>query len=97
MDQRMQRRSTWQNKEKNQACMNSVINLNVEEEVSLIAMLEHYRDIFTQTYKDLKGVGPKIYQYTIPMREEAKLCKQRPYTHNDTFAKKITKEITKVK
>ena len=60
--------------------------------------LKEYRDVFAWTYKDLKGVDPTICQHTtIPMKEDAKPTRQRPYTYNNTFAKKIKEEIDKIK
>ena len=71
-------------------------NLQPQEEELLIETLEQYRDIFAWSYKDLKGVEPSVCKHTIPMREDAKPRKQRPYTYNDTFAKKIKEEIDKL-
>ena len=62
----------------------------------MIETLEKYRDVFAWSYKDLKGVEPSVCKHTIPMREDAKPRKQRPYTYNDTFAKKIKEEIDKL-
>ena len=62
----------------------------------MIKTLKQYRDVFAWSYKDLKGVDPSACKHTIPMREDAKPRKQRPYTYNDTFAKKIKKEIDKL-
>ena len=71
-------------------------NLSAEEEQELIATLKEYRDIFAWSYKDLKGVDPEICQHTIPMRDDAKPSRQRPYTYNDNFASKIKEEIDKL-
>ena len=71
--------------------------LSQEEEKLLIETLREYRDVFAWTYKDLKGVDPTICQHTIPMKEDAKPTRQRPYTYNDTFAKKIKEELDKLK
>ena len=62
----------------------------------LISTLKEYRDVFAWTYKDLKGVDPAICQHTIPMRDDAKPSKQRPYTYNENFANKIKEEIDKL-
>ena len=72
-------------------------DLSQEEEELLIKTLKEYRDVFAWSYKDLKGVDPTICQHTIPMKEDAKPTRQRPYTYNDTFAKKIKEEIDKLK
>ena len=71
-------------------------DLTPDEEELLISTLREYKDIFAWSYKDLKGVDPAICQHTIPMREEAKPSKQRPYTYNDNFGSKIKEEIDKL-
>ena len=71
--------------------------LEEQEEKLLIETLKNYRDVFAWSYKDLKGVDPAICQHTIPMIQDAKPTKQRPYTYNDTFARKIKEEIDKLK
>ncbi|MCO5561848.1 hypothetical protein L7F22_015472 [Adiantum nelumboides] len=49
------------------------------------------------SYDDLKGVDPSICQHTIPLKSDAKPSRQHPYTYNETFARKIKKEIDKLK
>lgn len=71
-------------------------NLSPDEEELLVATLKEYRDVFSWSYKDLKGVDPEICQHTIPMREDAKPSKQRPYTYNENFGNKIKEEIDKL-
>src|SRR5271156_1480600 len=72
-------------------------DLDPEEEEILIRTLKEYRDVFAWSYKDLKGVDPEICQHTIPMKEDAKPSRQRPYTYNDNFARRIKEEIDKLK
>ena len=72
------------------------IDLTAAEEALLISTLKEYRDVFAWSYKDLKGVDPKVCQHTIPLKDGAKPRKQRPYTYNDTFARKIKEEIDKL-
>ena len=64
--------------------------------VMLISTLKENKDVFTWSYKDLKGVDSNTCQHTIPMCEDAKPMKQRPYTYNDNFARKIKEEIDKL-
>ena len=71
-------------------------NLSPDEEKLLIHTLRDHRNVFAWSYKDLKGVAPNICQHTIPMREDAKPSKQRPYTYNENFANKIKEEINKL-
>ena len=72
-------------------------DLTPAEEQELIALLMEYRDVFAWSYKDLKGVDPSICQHTIPMRDDVKPSRQRPYTYNEIFAKKIREEIEKLR
>ena len=41
-------------------------------------------------------MDPLICQHTIPIEEDSKPRKQRPYTYNDNFARKIREEIDKL-
>ena len=59
--------------------------------------MREYRDVFAWSYKDLKGIDPEICQQTIPLKPDAKPSKQRPYTYNDNFARRIKEEIDKLK
>ena len=68
-------------------------NLSEEEEKELIQLLKKFRDVVAWSYKDLKGVDPKVFQHTIPMRDNAKPSIQHPYSYNENFAKKIDEEI----
>lgn len=64
-------------------------DLDPEEEQKLIELLlQDYRDVLAWSFKDLKGVDLAIYQHTIPLRDDAKPSKQRPYSYNDNFAAK---------
>ena len=40
--------------------------------------------------------NPDICQHTIPMREDARPSKQRPYTYDKNVASKIKEEINKL-
>ena len=71
-------------------------DLFLTEEALLISTLKEYKDVFAWSYKDLKGIDPTICQHTIPMKDTAKPSRQRPYTYNDNFAKKIQEEIDKL-
>ena len=71
-------------------------DLTQEEEDLLISALKEYWDVFAWSYRDLKGVDPNICQHTIPLKIDSKPRKQRPYTYNDTFGKKIKEEIDKL-
>ena len=72
-------------------------DLSPEEEELLIKTLKEYKDIFAWSYKDLKGIDPEICQHSIPLKSDAKPSRQRPYTYNETFAKKIKEKIDKLR
>ncbi|MCO5565182.1 hypothetical protein L7F22_018855 [Adiantum nelumboides] len=72
-------------------------DLTKEEEKLLMVTLKEYKDVFAWSYKDLKGVDPSIWQHMIPLKSDCKPSRQRPYTYNKTFAKKIKEEIDKLK
>ena len=76
--------------------VNIATDLSPDEEELLVKTLREYKDVFAWSYKDLKGVDASICQHTIPMREDAKPSKQRPYMYNDTFGNKIKEEINKL-
>ena len=71
-------------------------DLETDEETKLISTLKEYKDVFAWSYKDLKGVDPQVCQHTIPLKADTKPRKQRPYTYNESFAKKIKEEIDKL-
>lgn len=71
-------------------------HLAPKEEALLISTLKEYKDVFAWTYKDLKGIDFAICQHTIPMRDDTKPSKQRPYTYNENFGNKIKKKINKL-
>ena len=49
--------------------------------------------MFAWSYKDFKGVDPKVFQHTIPMKDDAKPCIQHSYSYDDNFVQKIEEEI----
>ena len=72
------------------------MDLTTNKEILLIQTLKEHRDVFAWSYKDLKGVDLAICQHTILIRDDARPSKQRPYTYNDNFAKRIKEEIDKL-
>ena len=48
-------------------------------------------------YKDLKEVDPAICQHIIPLCDDAKPSKQRPYSYNENYAVKIKEEINRLR
>ena len=68
--------------------VNIAIDLSPDEEELLVKTLREYKDVFAWSYKDLKGVDASICQHTIPMRDDAKPSKQRPYMYIGIKSKK---------
>ena len=68
----------------------------MDEEQLLISTLKEYKDVFSWSYKDLKGVDPNTCQHNIPMHEDAKPSKKLSYTYNQNFAKKSKDKIDKL-
>jgi hypothetical protein len=61
--------------------------------------LEFFRDtqdVFTWTYKDLRGVPPKICQHKIVLEPNAKSICQRQYSMNPKYSLMVKKEIDKL-
>ncbi|MCO5603598.1 hypothetical protein L7F22_057749 [Adiantum nelumboides] len=71
-------------------------DLTEVEEAVLKELLKKFKDIFTWTYHDMKGVPPSMVQHTIPMISTAKPLQQRPYSMNPKYAKIIQEELEKL-
>lgn len=55
-----------------------------------------YKDVFTWTYKDLKGVPLELCVHRIPLVEGAVPVRKQPYKMNKNYAAWVTKEINQV-
>jgi hypothetical protein len=54
------------------------------------------KDVFAWTYKDLKGVPPKICQHQIVLESNAKPVRQRQYRMNPKYSLMVKEEIDKL-
>lgn len=54
------------------------------------------KDVFAWTYKDLKGVPPKLCVHCIPLVEGAMPVRKRPYRMNKNYAAQVTEEINRM-
>ena len=54
------------------------IDLEPNEEQSLIEILREFKDVFAWPYKDLKGVDLVVCQHTIPLHDNARPNRQCP-------------------
>ena len=53
------------------------LNLNSEEESTLIQVLKEYKDTFAWTYKDMPGLDPALVEHRLPIKLGAKAVKQK--------------------
>ncbi len=69
------------------------VNFTLEPVVTyqLIELLKEFKDVFASTYKDLKGIPPKIAQYRIdPLAHQAR------YRLNPNYATIVKQDIDKL-
>ena len=59
--------------------------LTKEEGGNLIVLLKEYKDCFAWSFEDMKGMPPEVVQHTIPIWDDMKLVKQRPYDMNPKY------------
>lgn len=71
-------------------------DLTLTEEEALKMLLKEFRDIFAETYHDMKGVPPSVVQHTIPIISNAKPVQQCPYPMNPKYAKIVQEELEKL-
>jgi hypothetical protein len=57
--------------------VNLGVDFTIEEVDQYLTFFKEYLDVFTWTYNDLKAYDKAIFQHIIPLREEAKLVKQK--------------------
>ena len=50
-----------------------------EEKAMHILLLTDYKDVFTWSYEDMKGLDPQFYQHQIHLNKDAKSVAQRRY------------------
>ncbi|MCO5547001.1 hypothetical protein L7F22_000441 [Adiantum nelumboides] len=71
-------------------------DLTKVEEAVLKELLKEFKNLFSWTYHDMKGVTPFVVQHTIPMISTAKPVQQRPYPMNPKYAKIVQEELEKL-
>ena len=71
-------------------------DLQSDEETSLIAVLTEFRDVFTWSYVDMKGVPAEVVTHSIPMRTDAHPIRQRSRPMNPKYAQQVKAEINKM-
>ena len=70
--------------------------MNAENKTAMITLLNEFRDIFSWSYEDMRGLDPQLYQHQIHLSKDAKLVAQRRYRMNPNYAAKVKEEIDKL-
>lgn len=70
--------------------------LTPEEFTMWYQFFKSNKSAFAWTYKDLKGVPPKICEHQIILEDNAKPVQQRPYRLNPKYSALVHKEIKKL-
>ena len=71
-------------------------NLPPTTRTAMITLLGEYRDVFTWSYEDMKGLDPKFYQHQINLATDAKPVQQRRYRMNPNYVARVKEEINKL-
>ena len=50
-----------------------------EEKTTMVVVLNEFKEIFSWSYKDMRGLDPKLYQHQIHLNKDAKPAAQRHY------------------
>jgi hypothetical protein len=74
------------------------INVDLKTIVNyqLIELLKEFKDIFAQTYKDLKGIPPKVVQHWIELDTSIPPVHQARYWLNLKYAAIVKQDIDKL-
>ena len=59
-------------------------------------MLHDYQDLFPTNFIEMKGIVRDLGVMRIPLQEDARLVKQRPYRLNPHYKEKVKDEIDKM-
>ncbi len=59
-------------------------------------LLKEFKDVFAWTYKDLKGIPPKLAQHKIELVTSIPLAHQARYRFNPNYALAIKQDIDKL-
>ena len=66
-----------------------------EETVSKITeLLREYQEVFPTKFSEMKGIIGDLGVMRIPLKEDAKPCKQRPYRMNPRYKEKVQEKMT---
>ena len=71
------------------------LNLNSEEESTLIQVLKEYKDIFAWTYEDMPGLNPALVEHQLPIKPGAKAVKLKLWRLHPKTAFQVKEEVDK--
>ncbi len=77
-----------------------MVKINVQLEISKVLelkqLLKEFKDVFAQTYKDLKGIPPELAQHRIELDTTTPSTHQAKYRLNPNYAITIKQDIDKL-
>jgi hypothetical protein len=65
-------------------------------EEQVIEILRNYKDVFTWTYEDMKGIPTRICQHKIKLKPSTKPIKRSRYRMNPIYTANVIKNINKL-
>jgi hypothetical protein len=70
--------------------------LEIGKVLEVVQMLKEFKDVFTWTYKDLKGIPLELAQHRIELDTTISLAHQAKYKLNPNYAITIKQDIDKL-
>ena len=55
----------------------------------IIELLHEYQDLFSTKFTKMKGIAGELGEMTIPLKQDAKPVRQRPYRLNPRYKEKV--------
>ncbi len=80
----------------NLQCIKVNAQLTKETTKEFQTLLKEFKDVFTTTYKDLKGIPPKLAQHIIELNTSIPLAHQGRYKLNPNYVATIKQDICKL-
>jgi hypothetical protein len=71
-------------------------NVQRKKNINSWSYFHEFKDVFAWSYEDLCGFDPNIIQHAIPIKEEAKLVRQRQRPINPALEATIRKEVENI-
>ena len=73
--------------------VNIAKEMETAEKTAMIELLKEFRDVFTWSYEDMRGLDPKLYQHQIHLSKDGKSVALRRYWMKQNDAQKVKEEI----